>query len=168
MSASRVVWARYQGLVDFIGFHPLDKAIHAKIWLIISCDFDSKLHKTFPVINIDGYWCETHEDIPITLAKHISWKGPTCKARVQYTSLGWGSFPKVWPWHLHRHSICHVWAQTHSLTSDKHLGCYSPPPLKESRPEIRCKRLLREEKHVNQFPTSVIAVCYLTSEYQRG
>ena len=39
MSASRVVWARYQGLVDFIGFHPLDKAIRAKIWLIISCDF---------------------------------------------------------------------------------------------------------------------------------
>ena len=26
-------------MVDFIGFHPLDKAIHAKIGLIISCDF---------------------------------------------------------------------------------------------------------------------------------
>ena len=28
-----------QGLVDYIGFHPLNKAIHAKIRLIISCDF---------------------------------------------------------------------------------------------------------------------------------
>ena len=53
------------------------------------------------------------------------------------------------------------------LTGDKHLGCYSPPPLKESRPEIRCERLLREEKLVIQFPTSVIALGYLTSKYQR-
>ena len=53
------------------------------------------------------------------------------------------------------------------LTGDKHLGCYSPPPLKESRPEIWCERLLREEKLVIQFPTSVIALGYLTLEYQR-
>jgi hypothetical protein len=30
----------------------------------------------------------------------------------------------------------------------KHLGCYSPPPLKESRPEIQSERLLRVEQHV--------------------
>jgi hypothetical protein len=28
------------------------------------------------------------------------------------------------------------------------MGCYSPPPLKESCPEIRSERLLRVEKHV--------------------
>ena len=27
-------------------------------------------------------------------------------------------------------------------------GCYSLPPLKESRPEIQDKRLSREEKHI--------------------
>ena len=103
--------------------------------------FDSKLHETFPWINIDGYWCETHEDIPITPAKHISWKGPICKARVG-------------PWHLHHHLICHVEAQTYCLTGGKHLGCYSLPPLKESRPEIRCERLLRKR---DMLPVSNIS-----------
>jgi hypothetical protein len=34
------------------------------------------------------------------------------------------------------------------LTGDKHLRCYSPPSLKESRPEIWSEKLLRAEKHV--------------------
>jgi hypothetical protein len=46
---------------------------------------------------------------------------------------------------------------------DKYLRCYSPPSLRESRPEIRCERLLREEKHVIHFLTSVIALGYLAS-----
>ena len=33
-------------------------------------------------------------------------------------------------------------SSTHCLTGGKHLGCYSPPPLKESRPEIQDGRLL--------------------------
>jgi hypothetical protein len=57
------------------------------------------------------------------------------------------------------------------------MGCYSPPPLKESRPEIRSERLLRVEKHVtpvyinnniSQFQAKAsISVClflYLTIE----
>jgi hypothetical protein len=40
------------------------------------------------------------------------------------------------------------------FTGDKHLGCYSPPPLKESRPEIRSERLLRVEKHVTHVHIS--------------
>ena len=47
-----------------------------------------------------------------------------------------------------------------SLNWWQHLGCYSPPPLKESRPEIRCERLLREEKHGIHFSTFVIALGY--------
>jgi hypothetical protein len=39
---------------------------------------------------------------------------------------------------------------------NKHLGCYNPPPLKESRPEIRSERLLRVEKHVTYVHISVI------------
>jgi hypothetical protein len=34
------------------------------------------------------------------------------------------------------------------------MGCYSPPPLKESRPEIQNERLLRVEKHVTHIPIS--------------
>jgi hypothetical protein len=37
---------------------------------------------------------------------------------------------------------------------DKHLGCYNPPPLKESRPKIRSGRLLRVEKHVTSVHIS--------------
>jgi hypothetical protein len=36
--------------------------------------------------------------------------------------------------------------------SDKHLGCYNPPPLKESRPEIRCEGLFKGRE-----------TCYLVS-----
>jgi hypothetical protein len=44
--------------------------------------------------------------------------------------------------------ILRVKVRTRGRADDKHLGCYSPPPLKESRPEIRNERLLRVEKHV--------------------
>jgi hypothetical protein len=40
------------------------------------------------------------------------------------------------------------------FTGDKHLGYYSPPPLKESCPEIRNERLLRVEKHVTHVHIS--------------
>ena len=43
-----------------------------------------------------------------------------------------------------------------------------PSPLWESRLEIQCERLLREEKHVIYFPIAVIALGYLTSEHQRA
>jgi hypothetical protein len=44
------------------------------------------------------------------------------------------------------------------LTGDKHLGCYSPPPLKESCPEIQNGRPFKEERHVIEFPTFAIAL----------
>jgi hypothetical protein len=47
--------------------------------------------------------------------------------------------------------------------SDKHLGCYSPPPLKESRPKIRNGRSFKEERHVIKFPTFAIAFSYKAS-----
>ena len=43
-----------------------------------------------------------------------------------------------------------------------------PSPLRESHPEIRCKRLLREEKHVIYFPTSAIALSYLASSIREA
>jgi hypothetical protein len=49
------------------------------------------------------------------------------------------------------------------LTSDKHLGCYSPPPLKESCPEIWNGRPFKEERHIIKFPTSAIAFSYKAS-----
>jgi hypothetical protein len=36
----------------------------------------------------------------------------------------------------------------------KHLGCYNPPPLKESRLEIQSEILLRVEKHVTHVHIS--------------
>jgi hypothetical protein len=44
--------------------------------------------------------------------------------------------------------LSRVKVRTRGRADNKHLGCYSPPPLKESRPEIRRERLLRVEQHV--------------------
>jgi hypothetical protein len=53
--------------------------------------------------------------------------------------------------------------QNPCLTGDKHRGCYSPRPLKESCPEIQGERLSKEKKHVIHFPTFAIAFGYETS-----
>jgi hypothetical protein len=102
------------------------------------------------------------KQVPLTSLKHISWKGLSCKQGV-LSKFKLSSISYIWLWHLQHHLICHVWAQTHCLTADKHLGCYNPPPLKESRPEIQGERLSREDKHVIHFPTSAIALGYLAS-----
>jgi hypothetical protein len=44
--------------------------------------------------------------------------------------------------------LSRVKVRTRGRADDKHLGCYNPPPLKESCPEIRNERLLNVEKHV--------------------
>ena len=140
--------------------------------------FGSKLHETFPIVIADGNGCEAHEKGHLPHYSSIPLKRVNIEAKVCCPSLSWGSFLESWSQHLCHHLqvwtralgyywTYHVGAKTHCLTGDKHLGCYSPPPLKESRPEIRCERLLWEEKLVIQFPTSVIALGYLTLEYQR-
>jgi hypothetical protein len=52
--------------------------------------------------------------------------------------------------------------------SDKHLGCYSLPPVKESRPEIRCEELFKGREAC--YPISNIYICIrlLSFEHQRG
>ena len=88
--------------------------------------FDSKLHETFPVITIDRGWCETHETSFINIAQiyiYIFWKGLSCKQGV-LSKFKLSSISYIWLWLLQHHLICHVWAQTHCLTGDKHLGCY--------------------------------------------
>jgi hypothetical protein len=50
--------------------------------------------------------------------------------------------------------LSRVKVRTHGRADDKHLECYNPPSLKESRLEIRNKRLLRVEKHVTLVHTS--------------
>jgi hypothetical protein len=50
------------------------------MWLL-----DSKLHETFPWINIDGYWCETHERSSIIITKTYIWKGAITSKLVQLT-----------------------------------------------------------------------------------
>jgi hypothetical protein len=73
-----------------------------------------------------------------------------------------------WPCHHHLHLIYRVWAQTHCLTGGKHLGCYSHPPLKESRPEIRCEGLFKEREACYLIPTSIRASDYLASRIREA
>jgi hypothetical protein len=47
--------------------------------------------------------------------------------------------------------------------SDKHRGWYSPPPLKESRPKIRCEGLFKGREICYPIPTSASALGYLAS-----
>jgi hypothetical protein len=96
-----------------------------------------------------------------TLLKHIFWKGQhTSKGVLSKFKLGLIFIYYI----LTSSSLLNLsWAQTHCLTGDEHLGCYSPPPLRESHPEIQGERLSREEKHVIHFPTSAIALGYLAS-----
>jgi hypothetical protein len=54
---------------------------------------------------------------------------------------------------LSRFKVC-----TRGRADDKHLGCYNPPPLKESRPEIRSERLLSVEKHVTLSISAIIII----------
>jgi hypothetical protein len=54
------------------------------------------------------------------------------------------------------------------LNCDKHLGCYSPPPLNESRPKIQGERLSREEKPEIHFPTSAVVLGYLASSIREA
>jgi hypothetical protein len=106
--------------------------------------FDSKLHETFPGINIDSYWCETCEDTLITHPSIYLSIEPICKQgckskfRLGFISIGL-TLASSSPLDLSCLSL------THYLIGDKHLGCYSPPPLKESRPEIRNGRPFKEE-----------------------
>jgi hypothetical protein len=88
-------------------------------------------------------------------------KGATSKFRLGLASIGW-------PWHHHLHLIYHVWAQTHCLTGGKHLGCYNPPPLKESRPEIRCEELSKGREACYPMPTSASASGYLASSIREA
>ena len=162
-SSIRVVWARLQGLVDFIGFHPLDKAIYAKIWLIILCDFlIPNFMKLFQCSReIDTKVMDMRE-VCLTLFKHTFekshhvGKGVLSKFKLELLLY-------IWSWHLHYHLTCHVWAQTHCLTGDKHLGCYSPPPLKESRPEIQDERLLWKR---DMLPVSNISDSFMLHSIQ--
>jgi hypothetical protein len=64
------------------------------------------------------------KEAPSTLFKHTFEKGLHVSKGV-LSKFKLGSFSKIGPWHLCHHLTCHVWAQTHCLTSDKHLGCYS-------------------------------------------
>jgi hypothetical protein len=50
--------------------------------------------------------------------------------------------------------ILRVKVHTRCRAEYKHLGCYNPPPLKESCPEIRSERLLRVEKYVTHVHIS--------------
>jgi hypothetical protein len=52
--------------------------------------------------------------------------------------------------------------------SDKHLGCYSPPPLKESRPEIRCEGPFKGREAWYPIPTSASALGYLASSIREA
>ena len=125
MSARRVVWARYQGLVDFICFHSLDKAIQAKIWLIILCDFlIPNFMKLFQCSRQLDTKVMHMREVCLTLflhelnkGSHVS-KGVSSKFKLELTLVDL-------IFHLHCHLTCHIWAQTHCLTGDKHLGCYN-------------------------------------------
>jgi hypothetical protein len=68
MSVSRGVWARLQGLIDFISSHSLNKAIQAKMWL-----FDSKLYETFPIVKVDGTRCDAHEMSTFNITQAYIW-----------------------------------------------------------------------------------------------
>jgi hypothetical protein len=50
--------------------------------------------------------------------------------------------------------ILRVKVRTRCRAEYKNQVCYSPPPLKESRPEIRSESLLRVEKHVTHVHIS--------------
>jgi hypothetical protein len=137
-------------LVDNTCFHSLNSAIQAlskaiptRIWLIILCDF------LIPNFMKLFQWS----------LKRISWKGLSCKhgalSKFRFSSIAY-----IWLWHLQHHLVCLVWAQTHCLTKDKHLGCYNPPPLKESDLEIQGERLSKEEKRVIHVPTFLILVLH--------
>ena len=77
----------------------------------------------------------TWKGAPSTLLKHTSEKGQH-RSKVCCPSLSWGSFLESWSQHLCHHLqvwtraldyhwTCHIGAQTHCLTGDKHLGCYT-------------------------------------------
>ena len=61
--------------------------------------------------------------VSLTSLKYIFWKGLSCKQGV-LSKFKLSSISYIWLWLLQHHLICHVWAQTHCLTGDKHLGCY--------------------------------------------
>jgi hypothetical protein len=79
---------------------------------------------------------------------------------VQYSSLSWTLFHRLGFDIFITTSHVMFELQNPCLTGDKHLGCYSPPPLKESHLEIRGERLSRVEKHVIHFPTFAVALGY--------
>jgi hypothetical protein len=109
-------------------YNPNEHITYHFMWL-----FDSKLNETFPGINIDSSWCETYEDTLITHPSIYLSIEPICKQgckskfRLWFISIGLtlASSPPL---------IYHVWALTHYLISDKHLGCYM------SIPKLTCMR----------------------------
>jgi hypothetical protein len=52
--------------------------------------------------------------------------------------------------------------------SDKHLGCYSPPPLKELRPEILCEGLFKGREAWYPIPMSANTLGYLALGIKEG
>ena len=151
MSASRVVWARYQGLVDFIGFHPLDKAIHAKIWLIISCDFFipnfMKLFHGSRWMHVDVMYME---EACLELLLHNLNKGP-------YVSKG-----AIFEFRLGLISIGLTLTSSSSLnmpclSSNPLLnwwqtpGVLQPSPLKRITSRDSGRKTFMEERHATSF-----------------
>ena len=102
-------------------------SFHVTFWLQTSWNF-SNSHCRWK------WMWGTWKGAPSTLLNQTSKKGQH-RSKVCCPSLSWGSFLESWSQHLCHHLqvwttaldyhwTCHVGAQTHCLTGDKHLGCY--------------------------------------------